>query len=230
MRRLGRCLVGLVLIAAICTHASASGVGTAVVNGEALLHCGYWDDGCLYPRTQLQRLTYTGGETANVVTFAYVPSSAAYQDVCLGYGPGSCGAVFSAPDEFVFTDAWTTLYGTGLCRAPATHQVAICDSGNANADPWAGDYFPWNAVDSLPVDVSLGGQNDDFVATIPPLGQEFAFSIDTGWGSDKIVLNDNSGHHWGGNDRISCGPGLDRVTANIDVFVDADCESVTRLT
>jgi hypothetical protein len=229
MLRFGRYLVVLVLVAAVCVNAPASGVGSAVVNGEALLHCRVGDEGCMFPRTELQRVTYTGGDTANVVAFVWVPSSLAYQSVCLGFGPGSCSAPFFGPEEFVFTDAWTTLQGTGLCRS-ATPQVALCDSGNENADEIHGDSFPRNATDSLAVDVSLGGQNDNFVAEIPPLGQEFAFSIDTGWGSDRVVLNDNSGHIWGGNDVISCGPGIDKVVTNLDVVVAADCETVTRLT
>jgi hypothetical protein len=129
----------------------------------------------------------------------------------------------------VFTDAWTQLSGTGLCHT-TTGKAARCDSGNANQDAY--NYFPMNAVDALPVDISLGGQNDDFVATIPPsllAVQEFAFSIDTGWGSDRIVLNDNSGHVFGSLDRISCGPGIERVIATLDVLVASDCETVTRL-
>jgi hypothetical protein len=229
MRHVRHSAVAFVLVAAICFQAPASGVGTAVVNGEALVSpCPDWDPGCEFsvPPTKLSRLTYTGGETANIVTFEYVPSSVAYQAICLGYGPGSCGAV-APPDQFVFTEAWATLYATGLCTS-ATTQAARC-AGPDDTNEY--NLFPSNAVNLLPVNVVLGGQNDDFVATNLPINpQEFAFSIDGGWGSDTIVLNDNTGHDFGSYDQISCGPGVDRVIANIDVLVASDCEQVTRLT
>jgi hypothetical protein len=230
MRAWVRFVVPFVLVAAACLPSRATGVGSALVDGQALIACPDYDPACSFslPRTHLQQLTFTGGETANIVTFEYIPSQLAYQAVCLTEGPGACGAVFKDPDRFVFTDAWSSLYSTGLCRTVLAY-VSHCATPNDNAGLY--EIFPENAVSSLPVTVVLGGQNDEFVATNLPLNpQEFAFSVDGGWGSDKIVLNDNTGHDFGSYDQISCGDGIDTVITNVDVTVAPDCENVTRLT
>jgi hypothetical protein len=234
-----RFFVPLVLVASVCVHARATGiVGDAIVHGDVVYQCRWWDTTCIWGEDgHIQALTYTGGEAANIVTFEHVDLHTEYFDVCVPDSP--CVALLPEPDRFVFNEAWATLDATGLCR-PITTNNAVCESPRDDHN----SISPANALPSLPVNVVLGGQNDEFTAVITPdprdvdpLGittdvspsvQEFAFTIDAGWGNDKVVLSDTHTHNWDGQDYISCGPGVDRVITNDDVTVAADCENVTR--
>jgi hypothetical protein len=190
--------------------------------------CPEWDPACEFepPTEVLTQIRYTAQlPAANTITFDYVPDVT--QDVCIGEGPGSCGYVTTAPEHFVITEVNADIVAKGKCSNHGP-KVARCAAGPIQLPVTAGE-IP-RAIVSLPVVVSTRDLNDQFTSIIPPGLQEFAFSIDTGAGQDQILLVDNSGHNFGGQDQIVCGSGNDVVTTNTDVTVAPDCERVTRLT
>jgi hypothetical protein len=228
--RLSRVVVALVVVVVGgVPMLPGRALGTAVVTGESFSVCPDWDPTCnaSSPNIYLSRIVYDARvASANTLTFEYEPGL--NEAVCLGIeGPGNCGVVGSGPDRFVFTELVATeVSGAGLCRALGP-RVGSCAS-----PPGDGYYnvYPANAVDSLPVLIQTKALHDQITAVMPPLGQEFAFTISTGDGNDVITLVDNTGHAHGGADQIFCGPGNDRVTTNSDVSVGSDCELVNRLT
>ena len=220
-RSLFRCVVLVACVGATLAPIPAR-AATAFVHGEALVvPC---DPGCpVEELVFLSRLTYQAQtNVSNTVSFNYVPGAG--ETVCLGFGPGSCGFI-GVPDNFVFADVNAALTSSGLCKTKAVH-VSQCQT--------PGDLTlsrpTMNAVDPLPVVVTMGAKGDVFEAVIAPLVQEFSFSVNLGDGNDTIVLVDNTGTTTGAVDQISCGTGVDSVTTTLETVVAPDCESVQRLT
>jgi hypothetical protein len=203
--------------------------GTASLRGQGVVYCPEWDPTCSFeaPWVTLSQLFYDAQDTAaDTLTFEYVPGIYVPDCVPFGEGPGSCRSVGTGPDRFIFATANTVITATGMCRNVTT-SAANCDApGNQQLNSPG----PANGIPSLPVIISTRTANDQISIVLPPVGQEFEFTINTGIGNDVVTLVDNTGHANGGADQIFCGPGTDRVTTNSDVFVADDCETVTRLT
>ena len=203
--------------------------GTALLRGQGVVYCPEWDPTCSFeaPTVTLSQLFYDAQDTAtDTVTFEYVPGVNSIDCVPFGEGPGSCRSFGTGPDRFLFATVDTDITAYGMCRNVTT-RAANCDAPGTKELDSPG---PANAVPSLPVIISTRTIADQVTTVIPPALQEFAFLVNTGAGNDVITLVDNSGHLYGGADRIFCGPGTDIVTTNSDVFVADDCEHVTRLT
>jgi hypothetical protein len=225
-----RIVVALVLIVvAGAPMLPGRGAGAAWLRGAGVSYCPEWDPTCSFeaPTVTLSQLFYDAQDTAaDTLTFEYIPGVYVPDCVAFGEGPGSCQPIGTGPDQFLFATANTVITAVGMCRNLTTN-TARCDApGNLQLNSPG----PANAIPSLPVIISTRTANDQISIVLPPLGQEFEFTINTGIGNDLITLVDNTGHAHGGADRIFCGAGVDRVTTNSDVAVADDCENVIRLT
>jgi hypothetical protein len=224
--RLPRLFVVLVvMVVAGVQMLPSRALGTVVLTGEVRAVCSEWDPACEFPNQYLSRIVYDAQiASANTVTFEYVPGVNDFECIPGEVGPGSCGSIGTGHDRFVFTEVFADITATGLCKTAST-RVGIC--ANTHTDFYGG--WPIDAVPTLPVIIRTRSLNDQITAVIPPLGQRFAFTINTGEGNDVVTLVDASSQLDGGVDSISCGGGMDRVSTTLDVLVANDCETVERL-